>query len=165
MFGLYRDILRGTQLARRNQIMWLRYDSYIVAGAMTSLNASLQAAMETAMSFSFTYLVKSIQLLPNPKYGVVDLKSQFAPAEQLRGGTLSPSGLINTLRPVRTRLIPATIGSAATKSPQDEAAAKAKEKEEIAKDTEARQKFGTKPKPTKEETQQKAQAATLRRRG
>lgn len=57
---LYIAILRGTQLARRQKIASLRYDSYIVAGAMTNLNMTLLGANELLIPFSFQFLVKKL---------------------------------------------------------------------------------------------------------
>lgn len=59
-FRLYVALLRGTQLARRQKIASLRYDSFIVAGAMLNLNFSHQAQNEMLVPFSFQFLVKRV---------------------------------------------------------------------------------------------------------
>jgi len=57
---LYIALLRGTQLARRQKIASLRYDSYIVAGAMLNLSLTHQAQNEMLIPFSFQFLVKKL---------------------------------------------------------------------------------------------------------
>jgi len=63
MFRLFRDIARGTQLARRGLLFYIRYDSMIVSGAMLNFNFSLNAEMEMAIPFSFQLLVKKVHLV------------------------------------------------------------------------------------------------------
>ena len=77
MFRIFRDLGRGTQLARRNLTMRIRYDSMIVSGAMTSFRWALTAGQETYCPFSFSFLVKSIQGI----YGNVAPPTQFANEE------------------------------------------------------------------------------------
>lgn len=62
-YRLYLHVLRGTQLARRQKIISLKYDSFIVAGAMMNLQTSLMAANEIAVPFTFQLLVKRISLV------------------------------------------------------------------------------------------------------
>lgn len=57
---LYIALLRGTQLARRQKIASLRYDSYIVSGAMVNLQLSHNAQNELLIPFSFNFLVKKL---------------------------------------------------------------------------------------------------------
>ena len=63
MFRIFRDLGRGTQLAKRNLVLRLKYDSMIVTGAMTNFNWSLTAGQQTANSFAFNLLVKSIHVI------------------------------------------------------------------------------------------------------
>lgn len=77
MLRLYRDVLRGTQLARRRKLVRLRYNGMIVAGSMMNLTLDLTAETESAMSFSFQIMPKTVQILPNPSFGVVSLKTPF----------------------------------------------------------------------------------------
>ncbi len=63
MFRIFRDLGRGTQLAKHNQILRLKYDSMIVSGAMTGFNWTLNAGQEMACPFSFSLLVKSIHVI------------------------------------------------------------------------------------------------------
>lgn len=60
MYRLYLSILRGTQLARRNLTVSLKYDSFVVLGAMTNIQTVLNAQNELLVPFSFQLLVKRI---------------------------------------------------------------------------------------------------------
>lgn len=55
---LYLSVLRATQLARRQKVMAMRYDSYVVSGVMTNLALSLQGANELLVPFQFNVVVK-----------------------------------------------------------------------------------------------------------
>jgi len=57
---LYSSLLRGTQLARRQKIASLKYDSFIVAGAMTNLILGRNGMNELLVQFSFDFLVKRV---------------------------------------------------------------------------------------------------------
>ncbi len=57
---LYLELLRATQLARRQKAASIEVDSYIFTGAMTELNINLGAQIETIVPFSFSFLVKKI---------------------------------------------------------------------------------------------------------
>lgn len=83
MFRIFRDLARGTQLARRNLILRLRYDSMIVSGAMINFNWSLVAGQEMATSFSFGLLVKSIHVI----YGGISRPTKYE-----RGDKFTPDG-------------------------------------------------------------------------
>ena len=63
LFKMYQEMARGTQLAKRGQILRLKYDSMIVSGAMMDLNWSLVAGKETACDFGFSLLVKSVHVI------------------------------------------------------------------------------------------------------
>ena len=73
MLRIYRDMIRGTQLARRRKLLRLRYNGMIVSGSVMNLSLGLAADPEMSMTFSFQLLPKSVQLLPNPDFGVVSL--------------------------------------------------------------------------------------------
>ena len=60
MFRLYSQILRATQMARRQKSMSLSFDSYVVNGVMTNLTMSLTAQNEIMVPFSFQLLVKRV---------------------------------------------------------------------------------------------------------
>ena len=75
LLRIYRDMIRGTQLARRRKLLQLRYNGMIVSGSVMNLSLGLTADPETSMSFSFQLLPKFVQLLPNPDFGVVAVKN------------------------------------------------------------------------------------------
>lgn len=60
MFRLYTQILRATQMARRQKSLSLSFDSYILNGVMVNMNMSLSAANELMVPFSFMFLVKRV---------------------------------------------------------------------------------------------------------
>jgi hypothetical protein len=62
MFRIFQSLGRGTQLAKNGQIMRIRYDSMIVAGAMVNFQWALNSETEMACPFSFNFLVKSVQI-------------------------------------------------------------------------------------------------------
>jgi hypothetical protein len=99
MFRIFRDLGRGTQLARRGFLLRIRYDSMIVSGAMLNFNWTLNADMQVACPFSFNLLVKNIQVvlggLSAPTQPGYD--TSFAPA----GFHLESPAQINT-PPVQT---------------------------------------------------------------
>jgi hypothetical protein len=57
-YRLYVHLLRGTQLARRQKIVTIRYDSFMVAGALINLQTDLNSANELLVPFQFSVLVK-----------------------------------------------------------------------------------------------------------
>lgn len=94
MLRIFRNLGRGTQLARRGFTMHLRYDSMIVSGAMMNFTWSLSAGQEISCPFSFSFLVKSIQVI----YGNVALPTQYEREEGFapRGVQLAGSGVGGT---------------------------------------------------------------------
>lgn len=73
MLRIYRDMIRGTQLARRRKLLRLRFNGMIVAGSVLSLNLGLGAESEMSLSFSMQVMPKMVTLLPNTDFGVVVL--------------------------------------------------------------------------------------------
>lgn len=78
MFYLYRDLIRGSQLAKRATLLSIRYDSWIVSGAVLGLTTSLSAEMEMAIPFNFQMLSKKVLPLPSVSAGFVTLDTGFA---------------------------------------------------------------------------------------
>lgn len=78
MLRIYRDMARGSQLANRRTLISIRYDSYMVSGAMVNLSLGLNAETEMAVPFSFSLLVKQMLLLPNVYSSAVMLTDKFA---------------------------------------------------------------------------------------
>lgn len=60
---LYLEIMRGTRLAQRQKVLSLKIDSYIITGAMTSVNFALKSASEIYVPFAFQMLVKRIDIV------------------------------------------------------------------------------------------------------
>lgn len=63
MNRLFRSIARGTQLARRGLLLYLRYDSVLVSGSLVALNMTHRAESETGVPFSFQLLVKKMHIM------------------------------------------------------------------------------------------------------
>jgi len=83
MTRLYRDILRGTQLARRRKLVRLRYDSVIVSGVMLGLRMQLDGTLENGVPFSFV-LQPTHYTIFTPDEGVpTQLKTAFTEAASL----------------------------------------------------------------------------------
>ncbi len=61
-FRLYTEILRGTELARRQKLVSLKYDSYIVTGTMMNLQMTYSAQLPMRVPFGFQLLVKSVAI-------------------------------------------------------------------------------------------------------
>ena len=61
----YQTMLRGTQMARRQTLARLRYDSVIVSGVLIAQQQTLNADNEMAVPFSFTFLVKEYVVITN----------------------------------------------------------------------------------------------------
>jgi hypothetical protein len=60
MYRLYTQVLRATQLARRQKVLTIAFDSYAVNGVMMNLNMQLSAANELVVPFTFQLLVKRV---------------------------------------------------------------------------------------------------------
>lgn len=93
MIRMYRDMIRGTQLARRRKLLRLRYNNMIVAGSVMGMQLGLSADPETSMSFSFQLMPKTVTLLPNPDFGVVTLKEPVGLDEKFFGPADLPTAI------------------------------------------------------------------------
>ena len=62
MLRIFSSLGRGTQLARNGQIMRLRYDSMIVAGAMMNFRWGLNSGNEMVCPFSFDFFAAKFTL-------------------------------------------------------------------------------------------------------
>ena len=60
MFRLYTQVLRATQMARRQKSMSLSMDSFVLNGVMLNLQLSLSAQNELYMPFSFQMVMKRV---------------------------------------------------------------------------------------------------------
>lgn len=81
MLRIFRDLARGTQLARRGLVLYLKYDSLIVQGAMVDFRYTLQAGREMAVNFDFSLLIKSVNIIYGAVGDPTDLVNEkhFAP--------------------------------------------------------------------------------------
>lgn len=80
MMRMYRDILRGTQLARRRKLVRLRYDSVIVSGILVAHQQALDGTQENSAQFSFTMIPMQYTIF-TPAYGnPTQLKTPFIPS-------------------------------------------------------------------------------------
>jgi hypothetical protein len=80
MYRIFRDLGRGTQLAKHGQLLSIRYDSMIVSGAMTNFSWGLEAGRETYCDFSFDLLVKTVYIILGANAFPTKVADQFAPA-------------------------------------------------------------------------------------
>lgn len=80
MYRIFRDLGRGTQLAKNSQILNIRYDSIIVSGAMMNLAWNLESGRETYTDFSFDFLVKNLYIVYGGLAPPTKVKDRFAPA-------------------------------------------------------------------------------------
>lgn len=80
MTRLYRDILRGTQLARRRKLLRLRYDSVIVTGVMLNLNMQIIADQEDRIPFNFNFIPTQYVIFTEAIGSPTKLRTPFTPA-------------------------------------------------------------------------------------
>lgn len=78
----YQHLLRGTQLAKRNALVRLRYDSVIVSGVMTATNQTMNAENELLVQFQFGLLVKEYVWLQPSKGTKLDYKQYIQLTEE-----------------------------------------------------------------------------------
>lgn len=57
---LYLQLFRATELARRQKAASIKIDSFIFTGVMVNLRMNYRAAMEVAVPFSFSFIIKKI---------------------------------------------------------------------------------------------------------
>jgi hypothetical protein len=108
MTRLYRDILRGTQLARRRKLLRLRYDSVIVSGVVLNLRMQLQADAEDRSPFSFTMIPTSYMIFTEPVGKPTQLETPFTDGGRF---ALDTVGRIPTTR-LRVTGVPAAPAAA-----------------------------------------------------
>lgn len=109
LMRLYRDVLRGTQLARRKKLVRIRYDSVIVSGIFVAHSQSLKGDAENYAQFSFS-LIPTQYVIFTPSVGV--------PAQATTAFTEGAAlGLVSTQTPddTRQRVAPTTFGTPSSK--------------------------------------------------
>lgn len=102
MYRIYRDMIRASQLARRKQVVRLRYDSYIVSGVTNGLQMDLAAENETYCPFSMPMILTSVLVLPNEWSSLNVLSEAF----DVTGTLPKPAEVITPAGPVRHLLAP-----------------------------------------------------------
>ena len=102
MFRIFRDLGRGTQLARRGSLFHLRYDSMIVSGSMLNFSSTLTAGMETAVSFNFSFLVKKLEIILGAYGEPTNLGKMLSPGVTKQGLTAGLSTRFGELAPLAT---------------------------------------------------------------
>jgi hypothetical protein len=116
LFRLYRDILRGSELAKRRKRVNIAYDSYIVSGTILNLQEDYTAENETAVPFSFSLLVHAIYLRINyGQFGLVVPELEFEHFVKMGDDSLA-SGPVSSMRIVEiphARSLPPTDSSGA----------------------------------------------------
>lgn len=60
---LYLQLFRATELARRQKAASIKIDSFIFTGVMVNLRMNYRAAMEVAVPFSFSFIIKKIAII------------------------------------------------------------------------------------------------------
>lgn len=74
MLRLYQELGRGSRLARRGLLFYLKYDSIVVSGSLLNLNWSMTGDVEIVVPFSFNFLVRKIHILYNQLEPPTDLR-------------------------------------------------------------------------------------------
>ncbi len=104
----YLQMLRGTQLARRGALARLRYDSVIVSGVLTAHSQTINAEMEMAVPFSFSFLVKEYVILNNPQFVRTSPADYVKLAADSAIAALAPVGTASDTRVRTTAVTPPT---------------------------------------------------------
>lgn len=116
LMRMYLYILRGTQLARRNKLLRVRFDDRIATGTLNNQTLTLSGDMEMALSFSFEMLVKRITIMPpvtKGVWGLVPLKVPFSPEDVMIAETTDEKK--ETTVQMVPSLNPPVLGSSASK--------------------------------------------------
>ncbi len=106
MTRLYRDVLRGTQLARRRKLVRLRYDSVIVSGVLLGLEMTVDGNLIDGVPFGFT-LMPMQYVIFTPDIGApAQLSTAFTEGSELELSTMAvPStGQLRVTAPPRKHL-------------------------------------------------------------
>lgn len=101
-YRIYRDLLRGSQLARRKKRVSIRYDSYIATGALVNLVEDFAAENEMIVNFSFSLVVSDLALFENLEYGLVSLQEDFDPQSLVQ----EDPDFTTLFRPYRAAMVP-----------------------------------------------------------
>lgn len=91
MLRMFQSISRGSQLARRGVLFYLKYDSLTVSGSLLNFNWALNGENEMIVPFSFDMLVRKIHII----YGGLEPATNFMLDE-----TLDPASTSGSFWPV-----------------------------------------------------------------
>ena len=124
---LYNNILRGTQLARRNLVARFRYDSFFMTGYLTNFMVSTLGELKTAVNFSFSFRVKSIQIATPIIYNPSAAQSVFATSVFSSDAVTSADdrtrhGVEGAEQPAEPRALPAASAAAGGSDTRETAA-------------------------------------------
>jgi hypothetical protein len=108
----YQHLLRGTSLARHGALARLRYDSVIVEGVMTAQQQTLNAENELAVQFSFSFLVKSYNVVPSPLFKRTTTADYLKLVADTAVNNLGPVGRPSDVRVRSTMVLPPDLSSA-----------------------------------------------------
>lgn len=72
---LYKEVLRGTKLAEHGETARFRFDSFLYTGTISNLQWGLSAGNELVCPFSFSFLVKTQDLIQSPYFVPTTLES------------------------------------------------------------------------------------------
>jgi len=115
----YQQIIRGTQLARRNALLRIRYDNVIVSGSMNSHTQAINAENEMVVPFTFSLLVKEYVVLQNPRFTKKSRRDFVQLATQFASGELGPVGRVSDVR-VRSIMVQPNVSAAESSAGPDE---------------------------------------------
>lgn len=110
----YQHLLRGTALARQGALARLRYDSVVVEGVMTSHQQTLNAENELAVPFSFSFLVKSYNIVQSPVFKRTSVTDYIKLVTDAAVTNLGPVGRPSDVRVRSTMVLPPNLSSTST---------------------------------------------------
>lgn len=105
MLRMYQNISRGSQLARRGVLFYLKYDSMVVSGSLLNFNWKLNGDNELIVPFNFSMLIRKIHII----YGGLEPPTDF-----MVDTSLDPASSANAFWPKDYN--PNEIGSKALKA-------------------------------------------------
>lgn len=115
----YQHIMRGTQLARRNALLRIKYDNVIVSGTMNTHTQAINAENELVVPFTFTLLVKEYVVLRNPRFTKKSQSDFVQLATRFASGELGPVGRVSDVR-VRSIMVQPNVSAAESSAVLDE---------------------------------------------
>ena len=111
MHRLYQDVLRASQLARRQHLAYLRYDSVIVAGVFVAHQQTISSAWKDGVQFAFSLIPTSYTIFTDVGGPPTRLNSANTP-----GDTTGNSGVVIPDTTQQKLAVPAPVDPAVTRS-------------------------------------------------